>query len=77
MPYHELTTAMGVPELTPIICQIDNAAFNSYMPDEVCSRGAARDIGSPTAPNTAISNGISSEHSIRHLAPSPLKARLE
>jgi len=33
--YHELTTAMGVPELTPIICQIDNAAFNSYMPDEV------------------------------------------
>ena len=33
--YHELTTAMGVPELTPVICQIDNAAFNSYLPDEV------------------------------------------
>ena len=33
--YHELTTAMGVPELTPVICQIDNAAFNSYLPDRV------------------------------------------
>jgi L-2-amino-thiazoline-4-carboxylic acid hydrolase len=33
--YHELTTAMGVPELTPVICQIDNAAFNSYLPDSV------------------------------------------
>jgi hypothetical protein len=38
--YHELTTAMGIPELTPVICQIDNAAFNSYLPDEVVfSRG--------------------------------------
>ena len=38
--YHELTTAMGVPELTPVICQIDNAAFNSYLPDRVVfSRG--------------------------------------
>jgi len=33
--FHELTTAMGVPELTPVICQIDNAAFNSYLPDRV------------------------------------------
>lgn len=33
--YHELTTSLGVPEMTPIICQIDNAAFNSYLPDEV------------------------------------------
>jgi len=33
--YHELMTAMGVPELTPVICQIDNAAFNSYLPDQV------------------------------------------
>jgi hypothetical protein len=33
--YHELTTAMGIPELTPVICQIDNAAFNSYLPDQV------------------------------------------
>ena len=40
--YHELTTAMGVPELTPVICQIDNAAFNSYLPDRVVfSRGGA------------------------------------
>lgn len=38
--YHELTTAMGIPELTPVICQVDNAAFNSYLPDEVVfSRG--------------------------------------
>jgi hypothetical protein len=33
--YHELTTSAGVPELTPVICQIDNAAFNSYLPDQV------------------------------------------
>lgn len=33
--YHELFTAMAVPELTPIICQIDNAAFNSYLPDQI------------------------------------------
>lgn len=33
--YHELTTALGVPELTQIACQIDNAAFNSYLPDRV------------------------------------------
>jgi len=33
--YHELTTAMGIAELTPVICQIDNAAFNSYLPDQV------------------------------------------
>jgi len=33
--YHELTTAMEIPELTPVIGQIDNAAFNSYLPDEV------------------------------------------
>ena len=33
--YHELCVALGVPELTPVICQIDNAAFNSYLPDEV------------------------------------------
>ena len=33
--YHELMTSVGVPELTPVICQIDNAAFNSYLPDAV------------------------------------------
>jgi hypothetical protein len=33
--YHELTTSLGIPELTPVICQIDNAAFNSYLPDRV------------------------------------------
>jgi len=33
--YHELTTSLGVPELTPVICQVDNAAFNSYLPDKI------------------------------------------
>lgn len=33
--YHELCVALGVPELTPVVCQIDNAAFNSYLPDKV------------------------------------------
>jgi hypothetical protein len=47
--YHELTTATGVPELTPVICQIDNAALNSYLPDRVVfTRGG---------PGRRISNG--------------------
>lgn len=33
--YHELATSLGVPEITPIVCQIDNAGFNSYLPDQV------------------------------------------
>jgi L-2-amino-thiazoline-4-carboxylic acid hydrolase len=33
--YHELATSVGVPEITPVICQIDNAAFNAYLPDRV------------------------------------------
>ena len=38
--YHELATSVGVPELTPVICQVDNAAFNSYLPDQIVfSRG--------------------------------------
>ena len=40
--YHELTTAVGIPELTPIVCQVDNAVFNSYLPDQlVFDRGGA------------------------------------
>ena len=35
--YDELATALGVPEFTPVVCQIDNAAFNSYLPDRVYS----------------------------------------
>jgi predicted ArsR family transcriptional regulator len=31
--FHELATAAGAPELTPAICQVDNAFFNSYLPD--------------------------------------------
>ena len=38
--FHEITTSLRVPELTPVVCQIDNAAFNSYFPDTVVfSRG--------------------------------------
>lgn len=33
--YHELAVSVGVPELTPVFCQIDNAAFNSYLPDRI------------------------------------------
>jgi L-2-amino-thiazoline-4-carboxylic acid hydrolase-like protein len=33
--YHVLTISLGLPELTPAICQVDNAAFNSYLPDRV------------------------------------------
>lgn len=33
--YHELCVALGIPGLTPVVCQIDNAAFNSCLPDKV------------------------------------------
>jgi hypothetical protein len=33
--YHQLATSVGIPEVTPIVCQIDNAAFNAYLPDRV------------------------------------------
>jgi hypothetical protein len=33
--YHELATSVGIPEITAVICQIDNAAFNAYLPDRV------------------------------------------
>lgn len=33
--YHEFAASLGIPEITPIVCQIDNAVFNSYLPDQV------------------------------------------
>jgi hypothetical protein len=33
--YHELATSVGAPEITPIVCQIDNAVFNSYLPEKM------------------------------------------
>lgn len=33
--FHELAAFLGIPELTPVVCQIDNAMFNSYLPDEM------------------------------------------
>jgi len=33
--FHEFATSVGIPEMTPIVCQIDNAMFNSYLPDEM------------------------------------------
>ena len=47
--YHELAVSLGVPEVTPVVCQIDNAAFNSYLPDRIVfNRGG---------PNHRISDG--------------------
>ena len=33
--YHEFVTSLGIPEVTPLVCQIDNAVFNSYIPGQV------------------------------------------
>ncbi|MCI1931738.1 MAG: L-2-amino-thiazoline-4-carboxylic acid hydrolase [Clostridia bacterium] len=33
--YHELTTYLQIPEATKLICQVDNAVFNSYLPEEI------------------------------------------
>jgi hypothetical protein len=31
----EMAVALGIPELIPMICGIDNAVFNAYLPDSV------------------------------------------
>lgn len=31
--YYELAVSLGIPEITPVICQVDNAVFNAYLPD--------------------------------------------
>ena len=33
--FHEFAVHLGVPEITPVVCQIDNAMFNSYLPEEM------------------------------------------
>lgn len=33
--YHELAASVGAPEITQIVCQIDNAVFNSYLPENM------------------------------------------
>jgi L-2-amino-thiazoline-4-carboxylic acid hydrolase len=33
--FHEFAISLGIPEMTSIVCQIDNAMFNSYLPDEM------------------------------------------
>lgn len=33
--FHEFAASAGIPEMTPIVCQIDNAMFNSCLPDEM------------------------------------------
>ena len=41
--FHELACSLGIPEITPIICQVDNAVFNSYLPEKmVFHRGEDR-----------------------------------
>jgi len=33
--YYELATFLQIPEATKLICQVDNAVFNSYLPEEI------------------------------------------
>jgi predicted ArsR family transcriptional regulator len=33
--FHDFYTQLGVPELTALMCAVDNAIFNSYLPEEV------------------------------------------
>ena len=33
--YYEFAVSLGIPELVPMICLIDNAVHNSYLPDQV------------------------------------------
>ena len=33
--FHEFAISVGIPEMTPVVCQIDNAMFNSYLLDKM------------------------------------------
>jgi hypothetical protein len=33
--FHELYIRLGMPELTRLMCEVDNAIFNSYLPEQV------------------------------------------
>ena len=33
--FHDLYTQLGIPELTRLMCEVDNAIFNSYLPEQV------------------------------------------
>jgi len=33
--FHDFFTKLGIPELTKLMCEVDNAIFNTYLPEEV------------------------------------------
>jgi hypothetical protein len=33
--FHELYSQLGIPEMTRLMCEVDNAILNSYLPEEV------------------------------------------
>jgi hypothetical protein len=33
--FHEFALSLGIPEIVPMVCQIDNAVFNSYLPERI------------------------------------------
>ena len=33
--FHDLYTQLGTPEMTKLMCEVDNAIFNTYLPEEV------------------------------------------
>jgi hypothetical protein len=41
--FHEAFAGLGFPELTAVMCAIDNVAFNAYLPDEVYFRREGKD----------------------------------
>ena len=33
--FHDLHTQLGVPELTRLMCTVDNAIFSAYLPEQI------------------------------------------
>jgi predicted ArsR family transcriptional regulator len=33
--FHELYTQLGMPELTKLMCEVDNAIFSTYLPEQI------------------------------------------
>ena len=64
--FHEFAVHVGAPELTPVVCQIDNAMFSSYLPDEmIFDRGG---------PGRRIADGRHECSFIWELRPTPATA---
>jgi len=58
--FNELYTQIGTPELTKLMCEVDNAIFNTYLPEEVTFH--RNGIGNRIADGASICHFVIERH---------------